>query len=324
MKNLSVAETYFIRLENIFLFLPVSFFYAYFAIYFLLPRYILSGKYFILIIIVLAISIAFIMLSYWMTTLLDIKLGFDLPIERAEIIRRIDFIYTNGFVLPFVVSGFAVGIKMSKNFYLQQMQNEQLAKQKIEAEVQLLKGQVHPRFLFHSLNSIYNDMLNGAKQSPEMLLKLSELLSYILYESDKVMALEKELELLKNYINLEKAGWGKNLQVTINDAMNINGQLIEPLLLLPLAEYIFIHADKNKKNKMLLVLNIQLNQQQFEFSMQGDSVFQKNLSNNATQLLQVQKRLQAQYPNQHEFNITSSENSIAIFLSLQLTSQHFN
>ena len=243
------------------------------------------------LLLLFSLSIGSILFSYWLSTLLDIKLGFDLPMERAEIIRRIDFIYTNGFVLPFVVSGFAVGIKMSKNFYLQQKRNEQLAKQKIEAEVQLLKSQVHPRFLFHSLNSIYDDMLNGAKQSPEMLLKLSELLSYILYESDKTMPLKKELELLKNYIDLEKAGWGKNLIVNIHDDINTATQLIEPLLLLPLAEYIFIHADKNKKNQMHLMLNMQLNQQQFYFTIEGNSAFEKKFSNEGAQLLQVQKKI---------------------------------
>ncbi|MBV9962541.1 MAG: histidine kinase [Parafilimonas sp.] len=304
--------------------MPVSFFYTYSAIYFLLPRYILTGKYLQLVLILILISAVFIAISYLISISFDIKLAYDQPIERAEFIRRLDFIYTNGFVLPFVVSGFAAGIKMGKNFYLQQKRNEQLAKQKIEAEVQLLKSQVHPRFLFHSLNSIYNDMLNGAKQSPEMLLKLSELLSYILYESDKAMSLEKELLLLKNYIALEKAGWGKNLIVHISDNIKTEEQSIEPLLLLPLAEYIFIHADKNRNNELLLTLNMQLIQQQFYFTIEGKSSFEKNFFSDGAQLLQVQKRLQAQYPNKHEFNLTSDENSIFISLSLQLKNKHLN
>ncbi|QEC69640.1 hypothetical protein FRZ67_20900 [Panacibacter ginsenosidivorans] len=324
IKFLSVTDTYLIRLKNILLFLPVSLFYAYLGLYFLLPRYILTEKYFKLVGTVLLISVGFIVLSYWISTHLDIKLGFDLPLERAEIIRQVDFIYTNGFVLPFVVSGFAVGIKMSKNFYLQQKRNEELAKQKIDAEVQLLKSQVHPRFLFHSLNSIYNDMLDGARQSPEMLLKLSELLSYILYESNKAVPLDKELLLLKNYIDLEKAGWGQNLTVNIKDDINSIEQSIDPLLLLPMAEYIFIHADKNKRQPMHLTLNAQVKQQVFYFIIEGESTFEKTFLKEDVQLLQVQKRLKAQYPNGYEFNLSSTENKIIISLSLQLKNEHLN
>ena len=318
IKYLSVGDTYIIRLRDLLFFLPVSFFYAYFAIYFLLPRYILTGRYTLFFLIMIIISIALLSLSYWLSIAFDIRLSWDLPFQRDNIIRRVDFTLTNGFVLPLTISGFAVGIKMSKNFYLQQKRNQQLAKQKIDAEVQLLKSQVHPRFLFHSLNSIYEDMLNGAKQSPDMLLKLSELLSYILYESDTTMPLEKELLLLKNYIDLEKAGWNENLIVNIEDNIKTEEQFIEPLLLLPLAEYIFIHADKNKQQQMFLKLNMQIKQQVFYFTIEAESNFKTNSFKEDAQLLQVQKRLQAQYPNRHELNLTGKENTITIFLSLKL------
>lgn len=90
IKVLSVADTYLIRLKNIFLFLPVSLFYVYLGLYFLLPRYIITGKYFQLVTIVLLTSAGFIELSYSISTHFDIKLGFDQPLERAEIIRQID------------------------------------------------------------------------------------------------------------------------------------------------------------------------------------------------------------------------------------------
>lgn len=213
---------------------------------------------------------------------------------------------------------------MSKNFHLQQKKNELLAKQKIDAEVQLLKSQVHPRFLFHSLNSIYNDMIAGAKQSPEMLLKLSELLSYILYESDRAVPLDKELQLLKDYIDLEKAGWGQNLIINIENGIGSTEQSIEPLLLLPMAEYIFIRAHKNKNQPMHLRLNMQVQQQLFYFIIEGESKFEKSFLNQDVQLLQIQKRLQAQYPNGHQFDLNNSENKIIIKLSLQLKEEHLN
>src|SRR5688572_8589661 len=214
LKYLTYASTYWIRLQNLSLFLPVSVFYAYFGIHVLLPRYILKRRYAQLLLILVFLSGALIVISYWISTVVDIRLAFDLPLSRSTLVRQVDFIANNGFVYPLTVSTFAIGIKMAKNFYLEQKQNELLAKQKISAEVQLSKSQVHPRFLFHSLKSIYHKMQNGSEQSPGMLLKLSDLLSYILYESDdKQVSLEKELNLMKNYFELEKENWGGGLRI---------------------------------------------------------------------------------------------------------------
>ena len=317
IKYLSIEDTYIIRLQGILFFLPASFFYAYFAIYFLLPRYILTGRYLLFFFIMLLVSIGFITMSYWLSILFDIRLSWDLPFQRDNIVRRIDFTVQNGFVLPLAISGFAVSIKMGKNFYLQQKKNVQLSKQKIDAEVQLIKSRVHPRFLFHSLNSIYNDMLNGSEKSPNMLLKLSELMSYILYESDKPVTLQKEVMLLKSYVELEKIGWGKKLIIEINEDIVNTEIIIEPLLLLPLAEYIFIYADKNKQ-QLFLRLHMEVNEHIFYFLIEAKSNFEKNNFEEDIQLLQVQKRLQAQYAGKHKLDLSRKENNISLSLHLNL------
>ncbi len=320
LKYLSYASTYIIRFKDLLLFLPVSVFYAYFAIYFLLPRYILKEKYGRLLIIILFSSVLLVALSAWLSILFDVKLAWDMPLSRASIVRKIDFTVHNGLVFPLMVSGFAIGIKMSKNFYLQQKQNELLAKQKINAEVQLLKSQVHPRFLFNSLNSIHKDMLNGSGQSPEMLLKLSDLLSYILYESDEPIPLDKELLLLRNYIDLEKISWGKRLTANIQNNIVTGNRYIEPLLLLPLADFAFEIFDKNRQQQILLMVNMTMKKPNFQFilSICGESaIFSKTIEENI-QLLQVQKRLQAQYNGRHVFNVTSDKNTITISLGLTL------
>ncbi len=101
---------------------------------------------------------------------------------------------------------------------------------KTTAEVLLLKSQIHPRFLFHSLNSIYDDMRNGSERSPGMLLNLSDLLSYILYESDeKLVPLEKELTLLQKYIDLEKVNWSDRLVINMETGVEEREKLIAPL-----------------------------------------------------------------------------------------------
>ena len=210
---------------------------------------------------------------------------------------------------------------MAKNFYLQQKQNEVLAKQKIKAEVQLLKSQIHPRFLFHSLSSIYNDMQNGSEESPGMLLKLSDLLSYILYESDeRLVPLEKELLFLENYIELEKASRGTGLSIETGNVINTNGKLIAPLLLIPLAEYAFEQCDNNKEQQLSLMVNILEKEKAFWFifTISGYTELVGGSVKDNGQLLEVQKRLKIIYPEKHEFKIAKDKNAITIFLSLLL------
>ena len=236
-------------------------------------------------------------------------------------VRQMDFTFSNGLVYPLTVSVFAIGIKMGKNFFLQQKQHELLARQKITAEVQLLKSNVHPRFLFHSLNSIYNKMYSGSEQSPAMLLKLSDLLSYILYESDdKLVPLEKELNLLNNYVDLEKENWGKKLTVNIGNEIVTEGRYIAPLLLLPLAEYVFEMAEKDQQQDVSFTINMLMKEQHFWFilSMNGyrDNT-DKSLQHNM-QLEQVQKRLNILYPGKHLFKLEFLQQAITISLSLLL------
>jgi len=321
LKYLSYSSTYIIRLQNTLLFLPASIFYAYFSIYYLLPRYILKERYASLIIIVFVFIILLLLLSYLLSTSFNIRLAWDIPLNRSSITRQLDFAVNNGLIFPLTVSGFGIGIKMSKNFYLQQKQNEELARQKTTAEVLLMKSQIHPRFLFHSLNSIYNDMRKGSEKSPGMLLNLSDLLSYILYESDeKLVPLEKELTLLQNYIDLEKVSWGDRLVINMENSVEAGEKFIAPLLLLPVVEYIFEKADRDKQREISLTINMQLEEGTFSLSvsMNGNTQSAGNVFENSSQMLQLRKRIQVLYPDKHHFAVAESKDVITIFLSLLL------
>jgi len=319
LKYLSDINFYMMRLQNLLLFLPGAVFYAYLALYFLLPRYILKERYLELVVIVTILAVLLVMISYLITTVVDVRLSYDMPLNRSTIVRQMDFTMSNGLVYPPTVSGFAIGIKMGKNFYLQQKQNEILARQKIDAEVLLLKSEVHPRFLFHSLKNIYNGMRSGSEQSPGMLLRLSDLLSYILYESgDKEVPLEKELSLLQNYIELEQPGWGSNLTFILHDETGPGPKLIAPLILLPVVEYVFEEADK-EGNKLCLTLDIFTtgNVYRFFFTIGGTARPDNDSFKENIQLIQVKKRLQILYPGRHRYAVEVGNDVITITLSVE-------
>ncbi len=322
LKYLFLASTYQIRLHNLLMFLPLSILFAYLSLYVLMPVFILKSKYKQLIFIILLLSIASVSISYLISTHYDILLAWDIPLMRSSLIRQLDFTFSNGLVYPLTVSVFAISIKMAKRLYSQQKDNERLIQLKMQAELLLLKSQIHPRFLFHSLNSIYRDITEGsANQAPTTVLQLSDLLSYILYESEEEwVPLEKELEMIQGYIAIETVSAGKNFttiyfQQTITDS----GKFIAPLLLLPLIEFVF-ELDCLPKNKTTISLKTALKEDDFTFSVtvhkpDADCLVscQKNNS-----LLPIHKRLEGHYPNKHVLKTIFEEEKLVILLRLTL------
>src|SRR4029078_6526741 len=151
-------------------------------------------------------------------------------------IRQIVFNY------PTVV-GFALAIKLLKRWYLKQKETEQLVREKINGELQLLKAQVHPHFLFNTLNNIYSFIINDSNDATEALKKLSTLLRYIIYECDQpLVQLEKELKMIRDYIDLEKIRYGKNFNMKLQVRGNASNKMICPLILIPFLENSFKHG----------------------------------------------------------------------------------
>jgi LytS/YehU family sensor histidine kinase len=321
LKYLLDPRTYLIRLQNMLLFLPVSVFYAYFAMYFLLPQFILKGRYVQLFFVVFIMSVVLLLCSYLISTQFNISLAWDLPLQRQTVVRQLDFTVSNGLVYPLTVSTFAIGIKMAKGWYLKQKENEQLLEQKIKKEIQLLKSQIHPRFIFHSLNAVYNDTLAGFEKSPAMLLKLSDLLSYLLYESsEETVPLEKELNMTEDYLGLEKLCFEEALKLSIHKAANPTNRLIAPLLLLPILECVFEQDILSKNQQLVLDLYIRMEENDFYFTliMQSDPALKEQQFHNNERLLQVQKRLGALYAGKHEFKIFAEESRLIISLTILL------
>ncbi len=121
--------------------------------------------------------------------------------------------------------------------------NSILEKEKLNAELQSLKAQVHPHFLFNTLNNIYGVVENTSPQGSDMILRLSALLRYILYEcNNPFIRLGQEFKIIHDYIALERARYSDTLDLQVELPGNVDGCLIAPLLLLPLVENCFKHG----------------------------------------------------------------------------------
>lgn len=206
-----------------------------------------------------------------------------------------------------------------KHWFIKQRETAQAQEEKVIAELQLLKGQLHPHFLFNTLNNIYSFSLQQLPKTPELILKLSSLLSYMLYDckAEEVL-LEKELEVMKNYIDLEKERYGDKIDISFNIEGNISDRYIAPLLLLPFLENAFKHGTSEQLEKPWLSFDLAIVQD----TLQCKIVNSKNefvpLSTNGIGINNVKKRLGLLYSGKHELKLADEGDFFVVALKLEL------
>ena len=223
-----------------------------------------------------------------------------------------------------VIAGFAVMIKLFKRWWLKQKQTEQLFHEKTKAELQLLKAQVHPHFLFNTLNNIYYFSLSGSPKAPEMINKLSGLLHYILNECNQpLIPLQKEINMVRDYMALEKIRYGE-MNMTIDIQEEGFEKLIAPLLLIPFVENSFKHGTSKMLAHPWVNLQVAIENNTLHFSVVNSlpSEAEPQLKKGNIGLKNVKKRLELLYPGTHELNIVSKPESF--FVSLKVPLQEAN
>lgn len=219
------------------------------------------------------------------------------------------------------IAGFAVAIKLLKSWHLKKVENEKLGKEKAKAELEILKGQIHPHFMFNTLNSIYSLALKKSDQTPEAILKLSQLMRYMLTECSKsVVDLKTEIEVLQNYVDLEKGRFGDRLDISVSIQGDIDHNKIAPLLLLPFLENSFKHGANEMIEQAWISLDLQVIGSNLKFKLiNGRPSDASPYPESAHVGLQnVKKRLALLYPSAHELRIHEDEDSFMVILTLSL------
>jgi two-component system LytT family sensor kinase len=215
------------------------------------------------------------------------------------------------------VASTAAIIKYTKYWWLKQQESQRLEKDKMSTELQLLKAQVHPDFLFNTLNNIYNHALSSSPRTSVMLLKLSDLLSYMLYDCDQpAVRLEKEIDMMKEYLQLEKIRYNDEpeLQVSIKGAPD--GKYIAPFLLVPFIENSFKHCGQMTEQSWI---NLDIRVDGDHFSMKLTNGISDTIDLlDGIGLSNVQKRLSLLYPGKHELKITAEQEMSIVLLNIRL------
>ena len=192
-------------------------------------------------------------------------------------------------------------------------------------ELSLLKAQIHPHFLFNTLNNLYALSMSKSDEAPGVVMGLSNILRYILYECNTINAnLMKELEIITEYINLEKIRYSDRLDVNTHYGKNLEGYTIAPLLLLPLVENAYKHGVNKLEEDSWINIEAKVIGEKFIFKIsnnkpmgQGNNT-SKSIYGNIG-LKNIKKRLEILYPKQHRFRIMDSEDIFLVTLELKVT-----
>ncbi|GAB3906191.1 hypothetical protein GCM10028803_38170 [Larkinella knui] len=312
------------------IFMPAHMILAYGIIYVLFPRYLDQGQYWKIVVGVVVFSVlsafASSALSAWVVTPLHNWLSTSRV--RGGSLR---YLLMAGFRGGITVAGFVAAIKLVKIWYLKEQAYRQIEKEKFHAEMQLLKSQIHPHFLFNTLNNLYALTLQKSEQSPAVVLKLSQLLSYMLYDCNaSEVLLEKEIAFMKNYIGLEQLRYGSRLDVSMNFHGNLQGIQMAPLLLIPFLENAFKHGTSEQLEQAWIFLDLAIDDQVLTFKLVNsrDTDAFAGTPAGATSvgatsvggigLQNVRKRLELLYPGRYELKIQPEEETFLVDLTLRL------
>jgi sensor histidine kinase YesM len=295
-------------------FIPGMMTVVYVLLYFLIPRFLVKKKYFIFI-------LGFIGLIVFAILYAEV---FQLNYHSTNKFAGFDFRWGKN-ILPFIhVAGIATSIKFIKYAYFQEDRAVKARQQKTIAELELLKAQIHPHFLFNTLNNLFAHTLRNSTDSPQIVSRLSNLLRFMIYESrHDFIPLGEEIKLLHNYIDLEKLRYGQELDMSVTFTGDLENKLIRPLLLLPLIENSFKHGMSQQLEKKWIQLVMSVDQNNFYFKLANSKdpnqvKTEVKGKSKGIGLENVRRRLELLYPGKYKMEVLDQDDVFLIDISLEI------
>lgn len=282
----------------------------------LLPRYLIRGKYAIYFSLGL-----FVILLFGFTEEFLLEPLFLDRIRGEATLRGLGFAI---FKSIFVVALFSA-YKLIWDYQQKQQRLKQLEREKVESELKFLKSQISPHVLLNNLNNIYSYALEGSGKTPDMIMKLSELMRYMLYEArEKWVSLGKEINYLRDFVELQKIRLEDRGEVEFKVKGNYEGQQIAPLLLVAFVENSFKHGMEAPVDKVYIRIHMEVKEGELRFYAEnsrnpdaGRSAYDFE-NERGIGLDNVRKRLELLYPHRHELRFEEDENRFYVYVTIQL------
>lgn len=286
----------------------------YYNAYFLLPQYLLHKKflsYALLAILPLLFVAAF-------TTWVEYIAG---QLNGYFVAHLVVYFFLG--IIPLVLSTAFRIIEM--NIKAQRRQRE-MEHENIRSELSLLRSQVSPHFMFNVLNTLVALIRQRSEQLEPIVVELSSLMRYMLYESDEEkVSLETEIEYLKSYIDIQKLRFGNKVAIHVECPQELPALMLEPMLLIPLVENAFKHG-VNVIRDPALHINLQLNGGELELVVANrykePAYSDQEKRNSGIGLANLKRRLNILYPKAHELQLTKEEDWFRAHLRINLLYTH--
>jgi sensor histidine kinase YesM len=238
------------------------------------------------------------------------------PIKQFQVI---------GFVFSSILlTGFALGLSVTDKLAQNEKQRKELEKEKLHSELAFLKNQVSPHFFFNTLNNIYSLIGIDGPTAQESVLKLSKLMRYLLYESERgETMMSNEISFMHNYIDLMKLRLSPRVGLEIGFPERFSDFSIPPLLFIPFIENAFKHGI-NSREKSFIKIAMELGNDEIRFVTEnsiGKSSQTGDLQHSGIGLENVKKRLGLLFPGKHQLTIDRTETVFKVELQIQKMKQ---
>jgi len=219
----------------------------------------------------------------------------------------------------FFVSSVALTIKLVRSNIRQKNAAQEIIKKKLETELQFLKAQTNPHFLFNTLNNIYALARKRSDKTADVVMKLSKLLRFMLYESQKkYISIADEMHVIGDYIELEKIRYDEKLKLSFTRSIDNESHPVAPLILLPFVENAFKHGAGESRFNSFINIHVQLQNSQLHFVIENSTAANGVNSNPENiGLNNIRRQLELLYP-VHTLEIKNGNGSFTVSLMINL------
>jgi two-component system LytT family sensor kinase len=296
---------------------------SYVFVYYLIPDFLIAKKYKQFILYAFYAGV-FIVCAVLMTVVFGFVFFYNLEYQKMPALTK-----NAGVILVCVllIIALASGFKILKDTYKSLDEKKTLENKFLQTQLQLkeqelkfLKMQIHPHFLFNTLNTLYGFALKKSEKAPEMILKLSNLLDYILYQVDKPkVLLQDEINHIEDYISLEKSRFQEGLQIFFDKKLRNKKLEIAPMLLLPFVENAFKHG-KQIKGVVRINITLKVDKNELNFRVENSAI-KKEHSKSGIGLENIKKRLEMLYPEKHILEISQNGELFKVNLKIAIKNE---
>lgn len=316
--DVTVAERLWLAVRTVWLMLPAKVLFSYFLIWVVIDRGLNRNQsMFSLILKALPALLAAILL-YRITLRYYV-----VPIFLNNAWTDNELFKLRPILSAFLDIGFAaacaVAMKLLRMNWLSRVREKKLVQEKLETELKFLRTQTNPHFLFNTLNNIYALARKKSDDTADVVMKLSKLLRFMLYESRKErIPLSTEIRMIEDYIELEKIRYNERLTIRLEKEIDNDGQLIAPLLLLPFIENAFKHGASETRFDSYIHISVELKGGWLKFFIEnskeetGDTTVTDNIG-----LSNVRRQLELMYQ-EHNLQVDNQKDRFAVYLTINL------